>query len=58
MSPVPEKKHGRAGTVRWKRRGSWAAVAELPTTDRIEEESEDEASSGRLTEVMITCGTP
>jgi hypothetical protein len=32
-------------------------VAELPTTDNVEEESADEVSSGTRTEVMITCGT-
>jgi hypothetical protein len=56
MSPVPEKKHGRAGTVREKRRGSWLVVAELPTTERVEE-SEDDELSVRVTDVMITCGT-
>lgn len=32
-------------------------VAELPTTNKVEEESADEMSSGTRTEVMITCGT-
>jgi hypothetical protein len=56
MSPVPEKKHGMAGTVREKRRGSCVVVAELPITDRVEESDADE-SGGMWTEVMITCGT-
>jgi hypothetical protein len=52
---VPEKEKGRAGTVREKRRGSWAVVAELPTTERVEGSADDE-SNGRLTEVMIKWG--
>jgi hypothetical protein len=56
MSPVPEKKHGRARTVTQKRRGSWVVVAELPITERVESEDDGE-SRGRWTEVMITCGT-
>jgi hypothetical protein len=55
MSPVPEKKHGKAETVREKRRGSWLVVAELPTTERVE--SEDDELRLRLTDVMMTCGT-
>jgi hypothetical protein len=56
MSPVPEKKHGRAGMVREKRRGSWLVVAELPTTERVFE-SEDDEFRLKLTDVMMTCGT-
>jgi hypothetical protein len=55
MSPVPEKKHGIAGTVREKRRGSWAVVAELPITDSVEEWEDDELK-GIWTEVMTICG--
>jgi hypothetical protein len=56
MSPVPEKKHGRAETVREKRRGSWLVVAELPITKRVEE-SEDDELRAKWTDVMMTCGT-
>jgi len=56
MSPVPEKKHGRAETVREKRRGLWFVVAELPTTERVEESEDDELKAKRA-DVMMTCGT-
>jgi hypothetical protein len=56
MSPVPEKKHGRAGTAREKRRGSWFVVAELPNTKMVEESGGEELKV-RLTDVMMTCGT-